>query len=276
MANYATLKTAIQAVIYENGNQEITGEVMQATLLSMVNSLGANFQYAGIATPTTNPGTPDQNVFYLAATAGTYANFGNIVLAENEVAILKYNGSWTKETSGFASAEKVNQLSQDLDSVGEKIDAVGAIILVNKTSDATITTGAFLQTNGTPIASSAWEYLTMAVSPGQKYTISAVAGQIARLWLVYDSNGNRLGLSTDSSAASLKTETITIPENGAILYVNARISGGDARPTILLQEYFINAEKVVSGQTPILVQYGQMVRRILPLLRLLMQTRCGC
>ena len=115
MANYATLKAAIQAVIYENGNQEITGEVMQATLLSMVNSLGANFQYAGIATPTTNPGTPDQNVFYLAATAGTYANFGNIVLGENEVAILKYNGAWVKDTTGLASAEKVNQLSQEVE-----------------------------------------------------------------------------------------------------------------------------------------------------------------
>lgn len=112
MSNYATLKAAIQAVIYENGNQEITGEVMQATLLSMVNSLGANFQYAGIATPTTNPGTPDQNVFYLAATAGTYANFGNIVLAENEIAILKYNGAWAKDSTGLASAEIVNQLSQ--------------------------------------------------------------------------------------------------------------------------------------------------------------------
>ena len=115
MADYATLKAAIQAVIYENGNQEITGSVMQATLLAMVNSLGANYQYAGIATPSTNPGTPDQNVFYLASTAGTYVNFGNIVLAENEVAILKYNGSWTKEVAGLASAERVNQLDQKVD-----------------------------------------------------------------------------------------------------------------------------------------------------------------
>lgn len=111
MADYATLKAAIQAVIYENGNQEITGSVMQATLLAMVNSLGANYQYAGIATPSTNPGTPDQNVFYLASTAGTYVNFGNIVLAENEVAILKYNGSWVKEASGFASKEEVDDLA---------------------------------------------------------------------------------------------------------------------------------------------------------------------
>lgn len=98
MANYATLKAAIQAVIYENGNQEITGEVMQATLLSMVNSLGANFQYAGIATPTTDPGTPDHNVAYIAG-VGTYPNFNNTTVPINKIAVFKYNGSWTVETA---------------------------------------------------------------------------------------------------------------------------------------------------------------------------------
>ena len=105
MANYATLKAAIQQVVKTNGNNEITGALLQQSLLAMVNSLGNGFLYAGIATPTTNPGTPDQNVFYLASTAGTYSNFG-----PNEWAILKYNGTWTKETSGFASAELVNEI----------------------------------------------------------------------------------------------------------------------------------------------------------------------
>ena len=109
MAQYATLKAAIEAVIYENGNQEITGAIMQSTLIAMVNALGANYQFAGIATPATDPGTPDQNVFYLASTAGTYTNFSGIVLAENEVAILKGSGStWVKDTTGFASAEALN------------------------------------------------------------------------------------------------------------------------------------------------------------------------
>lgn len=118
MADYATLKAAIQAVIYENGNQEITGSVMQATLLAMVNSLGANYQYAGIATPSTNPGTPDQNVFYLASTAGTYVNFGNIVLAENEVAFLKYNGEWSKD-GGLASSVQVGKLNNILTEIAQ-------------------------------------------------------------------------------------------------------------------------------------------------------------
>lgn len=109
MANYSILKAAIQAVIKQNGNNEITGALLQAQLLSMINSLGANYQFAGIATPAANPGTPDQNVFYLASTAGTYANFGGLVLADGEVAVLKYNGSWSKDLTGVAQASSIRQ-----------------------------------------------------------------------------------------------------------------------------------------------------------------------
>ena len=114
MANYATLKAAIAAAIKQNGNNEITGNLLQQQLLAMVNSLGVGYQYVGIATPETNPGTPDQNVFYLASTAGTYANFDGLVLADGEIAILKYNGTWSKDSTGAASIEMVNQLGQDV------------------------------------------------------------------------------------------------------------------------------------------------------------------
>lgn len=97
MANYQSLKAAINAVIKANGNKEITGTVLNETLTAMVNSLGADYQFAGVATPSTNPGTPDQNVFYLAGKAGTYTNFNSIVLP-NGVSILKWNGSWSSET----------------------------------------------------------------------------------------------------------------------------------------------------------------------------------
>lgn len=115
MANYATLKAAIQQVIKTNGNNEITGALLQQSLLTMINSLGVGYQYSGIATPSTNPGTPDQNVFYIASTAGTYSNFGGIVLADGEIAILKYNGAWVKDSTGAASLEMVNQLGQKID-----------------------------------------------------------------------------------------------------------------------------------------------------------------
>lgn len=96
MSNYATLKSAIQQVIKTNGNNEITGALLQQSLLSMINSLGAGYQFAGIATPDTNPGTPDQNVFYLAAKPGVYSNFNSYTII-NEIVIFKYNGTWSIE-----------------------------------------------------------------------------------------------------------------------------------------------------------------------------------
>ena len=98
MANYETLKAAIQQVIKTNGNNEITGALLQQSLLAMINSLGGYYQFAGIATPTTNPGTPDQKVFYIASSAGTYSNFNSVVIANNEFAVLKYDTTWTKVT----------------------------------------------------------------------------------------------------------------------------------------------------------------------------------
>lgn len=93
MANYATLKAAIQNVVKTNGNNEITGALLQQSLLAMIDSLGSNYLYAGIATPDTTPGTPDQNVFYIAG-PGTYPNFNAIVVPSGYVGFFQYNGTW--------------------------------------------------------------------------------------------------------------------------------------------------------------------------------------
>lgn len=100
MANYATLKSAIEDNIKQNGTGAITGPVMQSALLVMINSLGAGYQFMGVATPSTNPGTPDYRCFYLASTPGTYNNLGGLVVNEGEVAILKWDESWSKEDTG--------------------------------------------------------------------------------------------------------------------------------------------------------------------------------
>ena len=94
MANWDNLKAAIQDVIKENGNEEITGQVLQNTLLSIVNNLGENATFAGIATPETNPGTPDQNVFWIALKEGNYINFGNFFVENGITLITNKNGTW--------------------------------------------------------------------------------------------------------------------------------------------------------------------------------------
>ena len=94
--NYENLKDAIVAVIKQNGNEEITGNILQQVLVAMVNSLGSGYQFRGIATPETNPGTPDQRVFYLASARGTYPDFGFIV--SDEICALVYDTAWHKQT----------------------------------------------------------------------------------------------------------------------------------------------------------------------------------
>lgn len=97
MGNYEELKAAVASVIKTNGNQEITGDLLQNTLLTIISTMGSNATFAGIATPTTTPGVNDANVFYLAYEYGIYANFDSIKI-DNGVNII-YNkfGSWEHE-----------------------------------------------------------------------------------------------------------------------------------------------------------------------------------
>ena len=94
MANYATLKSAIQNTIKQNGNNEITGNLLQNSLITMINSLGLGHQYMGVLVPGgASPGTPDQNVFYFGFAPGTY--FNGTTLRTGQLGVFAYNGSWS-------------------------------------------------------------------------------------------------------------------------------------------------------------------------------------
>lgn len=64
---------------------------------TVINHSADGYVYAGIATAETNPGTPTGKVFYFATAAGTYTNFGSLVVTQG-INILKYNGTaWSQE-----------------------------------------------------------------------------------------------------------------------------------------------------------------------------------
>ena len=114
MGTYEILKAAIAAIIRENGNNEITGNLLQQTLLSMVDSVGVNAMFAGIATPDTIPGNPEQNVFYIATQPGIYVNFNAITVEDGEVVIFaNKTGQWVKTVTGFASQSLIEQILQE-------------------------------------------------------------------------------------------------------------------------------------------------------------------
>ena len=105
MANWSILKAAIANVIKTNGNQEITGSVLQNTLNSIVNAVGENATFAGVATPSTNPGVPDGPVFYLASHVGTYSNFNGFTVEIGEIAIFTYKTLWEKQNLRYNVSE---------------------------------------------------------------------------------------------------------------------------------------------------------------------------
>ena len=109
MANYNDLITAIDSVIKTNNRREITGQLLQNVLNTMVGSLGENYQLAGFATPTTNPHQPDQNVFYVASQAGVYTQFDNIVLGDGISFLMWKNGAWTSQTISMVTQSWVQQ-----------------------------------------------------------------------------------------------------------------------------------------------------------------------
>ena len=115
MSNYASLKASINANIKQNGNQEITGQVLNSVLNAMVNTLGAGYQFAGVATPASNPGTPDAKVFYIANGKGMYTNFGGLDVTEDEVVILYLDSAWHKVSTGIALKSEIPDISDKAD-----------------------------------------------------------------------------------------------------------------------------------------------------------------
>ncbi|AFM54803.1 hypothetical protein B620_gp25 [Croceibacter phage P2559S] len=93
---WENLITAIEAVITDNDNNEITGTVLRDLLINnLVPQLGAS-KFMGVANTGTVPAAPQSDVFYIAKTSGTYNNFDGVVL-DNEAAFIAYQGgNWVK------------------------------------------------------------------------------------------------------------------------------------------------------------------------------------
>lgn len=142
MGNYEELKAAVASVIKTNGNKEITGRVLQNTLTTLISQVGANATFAGIATPETVPGTPDQNVFYIAGQSGVYSNFDGYKLEDEIVLFLNESQSWKHVLCNIYNKDKVrknaaNDISNIIDVIGTKTN-----VYVNKNGEEVYTSAA--------------------------------------------------------------------------------------------------------------------------------------
>ena len=127
MANYTQLLKIISDNIKANGNQEITGQLLGGILQMMVATLGEGYQFMGIATSDTNPGTPDGNVFYIAVGPGTYSNFG-VIVPNGSIGIIHNTSSdWEIKLINTYYEIDVDTLMQDSPSSDDIDEAIGSL-----------------------------------------------------------------------------------------------------------------------------------------------------
>lgn len=82
---YNQLISNLKQYIRENGNEEITGQIMQDALIAIVKALSTYQQFGGMAEDVTEPDT-ENNVFYFAL-KGTYPQFGGLEVGDYEIGI---------------------------------------------------------------------------------------------------------------------------------------------------------------------------------------------
>lgn len=224
MANYATLKTAIGQVVKTNGNNEITGALLQQSLFAMIESLGVGYQYMGVANPTTNPGTPDQNVFYFAFQSGTYVNMGGLVL-DDEINIIRYNGTWVAESLGAATIE---ELAKKVDLIQTNIDPL----------QQTIRNYSILAT-GLYGSSTTYKHIIIPID-FQRVSFRANANNVCRYaWLTSNAapvGGGQIPLVSGTSVMEIPAsqfDSVAVPDGAEYLavYIGAESTSYPFKPT---------------------------------------------
>lgn len=131
--NYNGLISYVEHNIKANDNREITGNIMQQVLKTVINELGAGYQFAGIADETTEPPTTDAKIFFVCG-AGTYTNFGEgFEVPKGSIGILKYDSEWSLSAISIEfdtdsiedGAITEDKLSQDLQSILSNLQTEG-------------------------------------------------------------------------------------------------------------------------------------------------------
>lgn len=212
MGNYEQLKAAIAAVIKANGMQKITGDVLQTTLLSLVSNIGNNATFAGMATPDTNPGTPDQNIFYLAAQAGVYSNFGGVELTDQVLIFTNKNGTWVKNKSGIATSGKVAKLENKINGLSIKASEYVIGYWSGDNSPKATSTDGYLRCNVPyQIDANTNNVISMYNSQGEKVRIADYGLTIK----LTDANGNKVNWSYQNSGNDILPSA-----NAKLLYIH--------------------------------------------------------
>lgn len=152
--------------------KDTEGALYPQTLSALVSDLNGNtlgdelgYQFMGVAT--CNPASPEdsqspgtQKVYWIATQSGTYSNLGGVVVADGEVAIISWDGTWHKKATGAATADQLNQLAQVMRTYPKFIDGE-----IKSEKQLSFIDGSFKQQSGTAINTASASFLSTIVIP---------------------------------------------------------------------------------------------------------------
>lgn len=250
MANYKSLKTTINANVKRNGNQEITGQILNSVLTAMVDTLGTGYSFGGVATPSTDPGTPDAKVFYIANGKGSYINFGGFDVTEDDAVVLYWDSAWHKVATGIAREGRLTEMGKEIDtkqnvltdtdgSYGqrvaklekegkasqEKLTELDGIVkeinipFFNRKAYIDLSSAVLGEIYTDNLGLGLYNYAKIDCHEGEIFLINTIGNtDIAKAYAILD-HDNRV-LAVESTAVNAE---IVIPTGGVSLYVNSKI-----------------------------------------------------
>ena len=136
--NYDELKRNIADVVKLNGNQEITGQIMQDALFALIENLGEGWQFGGAVRPSDVPALgADVRAFYLAVEKGVYADFGGVEVSE--LSAIVYGDGWGVLPLGVAFGVDTEA---EIGALSERVKALEAdgSVTTSRIADGAVTT----------------------------------------------------------------------------------------------------------------------------------------
>ena len=195
-------------------NEAIVFSKLSVDIQNLITNLSKTTTFAGIATPTTNPGITNANVFYIANGKGIYTNFGGIQVIENEVVILYYDTAWNKIATGIASQEKLFELDKEVGSSASSYE------------QSALTLTGYINNEGRIIAGDNYRHSEhIPLAKGQ--TASVVGKTVAigvHIFAAYNSDGELLDLFTHTGSYKLEEHTYTAISDGEYIIICSHTS----------------------------------------------------
>lgn len=136
--NYDELKRNIADVVKPNGNQEITGQIMQDALFALIENLGEGWQFGGAVRPSDVPALgADVRGFWLAVEKGVYADFGGVEVTE--LSAIVYGDGWGVLPLGVAFGVDTEA---EIGALSERVRALEAdgSVTTSRIADGAVTT----------------------------------------------------------------------------------------------------------------------------------------